>query len=54
MALTIPGELAWVLDLLGFEWPQLDEDAIHQSAHIMRQFEEDLNSAIDAADANVQ
>ncbi|GAA2170639.1 hypothetical protein GCM10009846_01740 [Agrococcus versicolor] len=54
MALTIPGELAWVLDLLGFEWPQLDEDAIHQAAHIMRQFEEDLNSAIDAADANVQ
>ncbi|MFC7431515.1 MULTISPECIES: hypothetical protein [unclassified Agrococcus] len=54
MAMTIPGELAWVLDLLGFEWPQLDEDAINQAAHIMRQFEDDLNAAIDAADANVQ
>lgn len=54
MAMTIPGELAWVLDLLGFEWPQLDEDAIRQAAHIMRQFEDDLNAAIDAADADVQ
>jgi len=54
MALTLPGELVWVLDLLGFEWPRLDEDAINQAAQIMRQFEEDLNAAIDAADANVQ
>lgn len=32
MSIVLPGELDWVLDLLGFEWPNLDEDLIMQAA----------------------
>ncbi|MEV5599087.1 PE-PGRS family protein [Streptomyces sp. NPDC052496] len=28
MALTLPGEVVWVLDLLGYHWPEADEDKL--------------------------
>ncbi|GCD42621.1 PE-PGRS family protein [Streptomyces paromomycinus] len=28
MALTLPGEVVWVLDLLGYRWPEADEDKL--------------------------
>lgn len=47
MALTIPSELAFVLNLLGFDWPELDEDEIHRAAQILRQFAEDIQGSMD-------
>jgi hypothetical protein len=38
MALTLPDELAWVLDLLGYSWPEADEDALHEVAVTWRSF----------------
>lgn len=38
MALTLPDELVWVLDLLGYSWPDADEDALHQVAETWRTF----------------
>ncbi|MET7478713.1 PE-PGRS family protein [Streptomyces sp. NPDC005648] len=38
MALTLPDELVWVLDLLGYSWPEADEDALHQVAETWRTF----------------
>ncbi|MFD8304748.1 PE-PGRS family protein [Streptomyces sp. NPDC059690] len=38
MALTLPSELVWVLDLLGYSWPEADEDALHQVAETWRDF----------------
>ncbi|MFZ3560214.1 MULTISPECIES: PE-PGRS family protein [unclassified Streptomyces] len=38
MALTLPDEVAWVLDLLGYSWPDADEDKIHEAAEAWRQF----------------
>lgn len=49
MAMNIPGELAWVLDMLGYEWPQLDEDEIRRAAAIVRQFKIDLEGSIEEA-----
>lgn len=46
MALTIPSELVFVLDMLGFEWPELDEDEIHRGAHIIRQFSDDIQGSM--------
>lgn len=53
MALTIPSELAFVLHLLGFDWPELDEDEIHRGAHILRQFADDIQGTMDEVGARV-
>lgn len=37
MALTLPSELAFPLELTGFGWPELD-DEIRRAAMIVRQF----------------
>ncbi|MGI5378623.1 PE-PGRS family protein [Streptomyces sp. CA-251387] len=42
MSLTLPGELVWVLDLLGYSWPEADEEALHQVAETWRAFGEQL------------
>ncbi|MFJ7903848.1 PE-PGRS family protein [Streptomyces sp. NPDC096198] len=38
MSLTLPDELEWVLDLLGYSWPEADEEALHQVAEAWRNF----------------
>ncbi|MFD7297875.1 hypothetical protein ACFV9W_31715 [Streptomyces sp. NPDC059897] len=38
MSIMLPGELDWVLDLLGFEWPNIDEDLLFQAAQEWRDF----------------
>lgn len=53
MALNIPSELAFVLNLLGFDWPQLDEDEIHRAAQIVRQFRDDVEGAMQEASARI-
>jgi hypothetical protein len=42
MSLTLPSELVWVLDLLGYTWPEVDEEALHQVAETWRSFGEEL------------
>lgn len=54
MAITIPSELAWVLQMLGYEWPEVDEDEVQKGAVLLRQFGEDMDVAIQRADAIVQ
>ncbi|MEU6147569.1 PE-PGRS family protein [Streptomyces sp. NPDC047081] len=38
MSLTLPSELVWVLDLLGYSWPEADEEALHEVAETWRSF----------------
>ncbi|MGV9248605.1 WXG100-like domain-containing protein [Streptomyces sp. NPDC003710] len=38
MSLTLPSELVWVLDLLGYSWPEADEEALHEVAEAWRNF----------------
>lgn len=42
MSLTLPGELVWVLDLLGYTWPEVDEEALHKVAETWRAFGDEL------------
>ena len=53
MALNIPSELAEVLNLLGMDWPQLDEDEIHRAARLVRQFRSDLEGTIAVANLTI-
>lgn len=42
MSLTLPSELVWVLDLLGYTWPEVDEEALHEVAETWRSFGAEL------------
>lgn len=42
MSLTLPSELVWVLDLLGYSWPEADEEALHEVAEAWRSFGAEL------------
>ncbi|MFI9813923.1 WXG100-like domain-containing protein [Saccharothrix variisporea] len=42
MGITLPGEVAWVLDLLGVEWPNIDEDELRSIADDLRSLAEEM------------
>lgn len=53
VAMNLPHELAWVLQMLDFEWPEVDEDEVQRGASMLRQYGEDLSACIAAMDAIV-
>lgn len=53
MGITIPGELDYVLDLLGYEWPNLDEDAVRDAAELVRNLRADLQGTLDDLDTKI-
>ena len=54
VAMNLPGELVWVLDMLGYDWPPLDEDEMRRAAVIMRQFKDDIEGTVSVADTRVK
>ena len=52
--MNLPGELVWVLDMLGYDWPPLDEDEMRRAAVIMRQFKDDIEGTVSVADTRVK
>jgi len=53
VAINLPHELAWVLQMLDFDWPEVDEDELQRGASMLRQYGEDLSACIAAMDAIV-
>lgn len=53
MGMMLPNELIWIMDKLGFEWPDLDEDEIHRGANLLRGYVSDLEAMITRADNRV-
>lgn len=49
--MNLPHELAWVLQMLDFEWPEVDEDELNRGAQLVRQYGEDLSTSIDRIDS---
>ncbi|MER5947739.1 PE-PGRS family protein [Streptomyces sp. NPDC001904] len=45
MALMLPSEIEWVLDLLGYSWPDANEDKIHEAAQAWREFAQAVRQA---------
>ncbi len=35
MGMMLPNELIWVMEKLGFEWPDIDEDELRRGGHII-------------------
>jgi hypothetical protein len=53
MGITLPGEVAWVLDLLGVEWPNIDEDELRSIADDLRSLAEELRGHTGDAQADI-
>lgn len=51
--MMLPNELVWVMEKLGFEWPDVDEDEVRKGATLVRNFGSDLEDVIQAVDREV-
>ncbi len=53
MGMMLPNELVWVMEKLGFEWPDIDEDELRRGAGMVRVFRDDLEMKIQVMDRKV-
>ncbi len=51
MSVVLPEDLAWVLNLLGFNWPNIDEDQLRAAAAADRRLAQQAETARGHADA---
>ncbi|WP_243231924.1 hypothetical protein [Microbacterium sp. CIAB417] len=51
--MMLPNELIWVMEKLGFDWPDIDEDELRRGADIVRVFRDDLEDKLMAMDRKV-
>ncbi|MGY5130227.1 WXG100 family type VII secretion target [Streptomyces nigrescens] len=42
MSIELPGEVVWIMDLMGLEWPDIDEDELRAWAGHVREFGQNL------------
>ncbi|MFJ8040345.1 hypothetical protein ACIRBX_07535 [Kitasatospora sp. NPDC096147] len=54
MGVVLPDELAWVLDLIGVNWPNVDEDDYREMADSLREFASEIDSGVADAHGAVQ
>ncbi|GAA1852525.1 hypothetical protein GCM10009796_13210 [Microbacterium koreense] len=53
MGMMLPNELVWVMEKLGFEWPDIDEDELRRGGAMIRVFRDDLETKIQVMDRKV-
>ncbi|WP_315549439.1 hypothetical protein [Microbacterium aurum] len=53
VGMMLPNELIWVMEKLGFEWPDIDEDELRRGGHMVGTFRDDLESRLQAMDRKV-
>jgi hypothetical protein len=53
VGMMLPNELIWVMEKLGFDWPDIDEDELRRGAEIVRVFRDDLETKLTAMDRKV-
>ncbi|WP_460798590.1 hypothetical protein [Microbacterium sp. GXF0217] len=51
--MMLPDELIWVMEKLGFEWPDVDEDELRRGAEIVRVFRDELEQKLLVMDRKV-
>ncbi|MFB7666200.1 hypothetical protein ACFC1R_19965 [Kitasatospora sp. NPDC056138] len=54
MAIELPGELVWVMDLLGLNWPEVNEDSVRGYAGHVRDFATNIDRTHQEASATIQ
>jgi len=53
VGMMLPNELVWVMEKLGFDWPDIDEDEVRKGATLVRNLGTDLESVVQVADRGV-
>lgn len=53
MAMMLPNELIWVMDKLGLEWPDIDEDEVRKAAGYVRGYRDDMEALVQSADRRI-
>jgi hypothetical protein len=53
MGMMLPNELIWVMDKMGLEWPDIDEDEVHKAADLVRTFRDDMEGLVQTADRRI-
>lgn len=53
MGMMLPDELIWIMEKVGFDWPDLDEDEIQRLGTILGTFRDDLETKIQTVDQKV-
>ncbi|MBT2484536.1 MULTISPECIES: hypothetical protein [unclassified Microbacterium] len=51
--MMLPNELIWVMEKLGFEWPDIDEDELRRGSGMVRVFRDELEGKLMAMDRKV-
>lgn len=54
MSLVLPDALTWVLDIVGVDWPNVDEDQLRSAADELRQMSQELGSDTDDAKSQIE
>lgn len=52
MAIMLPSELASLLGVLGYDWPESNEDSLMESGQAWMEFGQELNAILGEADDN--
>jgi hypothetical protein len=53
MGMMLPNDLIWIMEKLGFEWPDVDEDELRRAGDIISTFTGELEGRIQAVDRKV-
>ena len=53
MGITLPGDLVWVLSLIGVNWPDVDEDKLRATGTHFRQYADAVESARRSGDTHI-
>jgi hypothetical protein len=54
VSLVLPDALTWVLDIVGVDWPNVDEDQLRSAADELRQMSQELGSDTDDAKSQIE
>ncbi len=53
MGMMLPDELIWVMDKLGLEWPDIDEDEVRKAAVYVRAYRDEMEALVQTADRRI-
>lgn len=53
MAVMLPDSLVWIMEKLGLDWPDINEDEVHRAATLTRGFRDDLELIIQQVDSRI-
>lgn len=53
MGMMLPNDLIWIMDKLGLEWPDIDEDEVRKAADYVRGYRGDMEILVQTADRRI-